>query len=218
MLAAGDDRVDPSAEGHDAKVEIVVFLGNILDFDIGHERAFVDTRGHHLHLPVGDVDHRVAGLDLEQPGDLLGGDLLGADHQIDSQVLPGEDRILLPQLQGADSGDLAGDSQLLGYASGHDVHRVVVRDRDHVVHLIGVGLGPAGKAHGVAPDQAGVHLTVGTLDQRQIRLDGRDGMSLVGKAFSQVIADAAQAYDQYLFAAFRHRSNPEFTIRELLWA
>ena len=145
--AVGHDGL-PVAHGGAHEHSVGVLLVVFKETDSCDAVAFQNGEADHLHQPPGEALHAEGGGHPQQPGDFLGGGVLGVDNHVQADLTLEE--VGLPVvLRGADAGHGVPGPQLLGDEAADDVQLVGPRHRHHQLRILHPGL-PEGLDGGAA--------------------------------------------------------------------
>ena len=216
--------------------DVNLILGKELVRRIGGEQPPAPPHADHngaqgrkevIQLPQGRVQHRAIGVQLDAQKLCLAGEEgfrvkggrrgkplqrrlghlpLGADHNVDGQVIPaikvGIDRIqiaLRPEPR-----DLARDGEDgMGHLAGDHVHLVGMGGRDDHVGIARPGLFQHIRVRGEADDALHIQHIGGPADQIGVLVHQRDVVPLAGKLAGDLPPDLPRAADDDLHGALR---------------
>ena len=139
-VAAGRDAAAGAIDRGDARLDVAHVLAQRAQLLPDQQAALMRAHGDQAHLAVGEIDHLQRARIVNQPRDVLGHQLLGADQDVDRQRLFGEELGAAGVFGRADARDLGRRAiQRVGDFAGDDVDLVAGGERDQ-----DVGLGDAG--------------------------------------------------------------------------
>ena len=144
--------------------------------------AAVGAQSHQARPAAGEVEHLEGARVVEQPFDVFGDKLFGADQHVDGQTALVEQLGMAMVLVGAHPGDLArGVKERPGHLTGHHVGLVVVGDGDEHLGIVATGLFEHLGMGGVAADGAQVEAVLEGLEQLGVLVHHGDVVGFGGE-------------------------------------
>ena len=203
----GDDRPALPEDGRDPRVDPRHVLAQGAQL-LAHEwPAVVGLDRDQAHPAAGEVEHLHRARGLHQALDVVGDELLGADHHVDRERLLAEELGVVEVLPGPHACDFGGGvEEGVGHLTGDHVGLVTVGDReDHVgvrrprlLQDIGVGAAPE---HG-----ADVEAVAQALEPGRVGVDHGDVVRLARQVLRDRAAHLASAEDDDLHVPLMCRS------------
>ena len=170
---------------------------------VAHQRpAVIGAYRHQLHPATGKVHYLEGAGVLDEPLDVVGDHLLGADDHIDGQGVFIE-QLVRPAgvVGGTDAGDFRGGAeQGVGHLTGDHVHLVGVGDRDQHVRVFGAGILEHRRVTAHAMHGADIQTVAQFAQPFRIGIDDGDVVALVGQVFGQGAAHLAGTENNDLHA------------------
>ena len=189
---AAEDRRDPGVDGRHVHRQLAQGVAD-------EGSSVVCLHADEPHPSLGEIEHLQRAGGLDEPLDVLGDELLGADGEIDGERVPREELAVLEVLGGAHPRDLRrGAEHGVGDLARHHVRLVAAGHRQHEVGVLGPRVGEDVGMGGMPADGADVEVVLERAQPPGIDVDHRDVVGLARQGLRHGGADLSGAEDDDL--------------------